>query len=237
MTDHIRIYPGKPKKEKLAYSDVEFVEGLLYDRKIQFALYRHWESYFNSHCGAEFYMVKDLKKEIIHNAYTVLWNKVRCKRIYVEEGVLKGAGGEPFKSSLTTYLMSVAKRNNLELVRDIKKMPNIDDLGSHRQNNGDGDEGGGLLNKVPSEPIEPNPFTDPSAESAMRDIVAEIVSNMSERCKQILTMFYYKEMKLDRIMEELPSFTSKDALKSKKNKCMNRLKEAANARYKEYLNN
>lgn len=235
MAKIIDIHYAYSGKERRTYSDVEYVQGLMLDdREVQNALYRHWERYFNDHASAEFFHLEDRRLEIIHNAYEVLWMKVRARKIYVEDGVLKGKNGEPFSSTLTTYMMSVAKRNNKELVRDVTKMLYIDDLRPHKVDCDDEDLT--VMNVISSEPIEESPFLVSSEESAMREIVAEIISNMSERCNQILTMFYYQEMKLDTIMANLPTFKSKDALKTAKNKCMDRLKVTANQRYKEYLN-
>lgn len=221
---------------KRIYSDVEYVLGLLNNRTIQYALYRHWERYFNDHAGAGFFHLEEHRLEIIHNAFEVLWNNVRNGKIYVEDGVIMGRNGKPFTGTLTTYLMGVAIRNNLELWRGDTKMLHAEDLKPRSFKVDCDDDNISVMNVVSSEPIEESPFLIPSEEQVMRDIVAEFIANMSERCSQILTMFYYQEMKLDRIMEQLPSFKSKDALKTAKNKCLDRLKTAANKRYKEYLN-
>jgi len=236
MAKTIDINSGAWGRRRRTYSDVEFVAGLLDDRKVQEALYRHWERYFNDHVDAEFYHLDENRTQIIHNAYEVLWRNVRYKRIYVENGILIGKGGKPFTSSLTTYLMGIAKNNNKEIVRDVTKMPHIEDFRSHGHKVDCDDDGMSVESNVPSEPVQEGPFLIPSAELVMREIVAEIIANMSERCSQILTLFYYKEMKLDSIMEQLPSFSSKDALKTAKNKCMDRLKTVARKQYKDYLN-
>ena len=62
----------------------------------------------------------------------------------------------------------------------------------------------------------------------MRSILAECVSKMSKRCCQILTQFYYNNMNLDEIISATPSFHSKNALKTSKNKCLNTAKECKN---------
>ena len=218
-----------------AYSDVEYIEGFLNNRKIQNALYRHWREYFINHGSSEFFHLEENQDMIIHNAFTVLWEKVRCNSIYVKDGVLMGKDGKPFEGKLTTYLMSVAKYNNLELVRDVKKMIYYEDL-KPQNKKADCDDDMNIINAIPSEPIEESPFLVPSDELVMREMLSELIANMSEVCSQILTMFYYKEMKLDNIMEVLPSFSSKDALKTAKNKCMSKLKLAANKKYNDYLN-
>ncbi len=220
--------------EQPAYSDAEYVQGLLTDRKIQKSLYQLWESYFERYGNAVLFQAKNYKKQIVHNAYLVLWNKVRNRLIYVENGVVKNSRGVPFTSNLTTYLMGVAKKNYRELVRDTPKAPYTDEVlargGGHEE------DCLSLLDVIPAEAVVENPFLDTSAETAMRDIVAGIVAQMSVRCRQILTKYYYEEKKMDRILEELPTFSSKSALTTAKNKCMDTLKQRAREQYRKYLN-
>ena len=83
---------------------------------------------------------------------------------------------------------------------------------------------------------EAHEFGEPSTEQVMREIVAETIMQASERCMQILQMFYYKEMSLDAIMSALGTFSSKDALKTAKNKCLERIKTSARQAYCQYLN-
>jgi DNA-directed RNA polymerase specialized sigma subunit len=71
---------------------------------------------------------------------------------------------------------------------------------------------------------------------AMLTIIADCISRMSERCNQIISMFYYEEKNLDDILEALPSFKSKDALKTAKHKCMENLRKTAQGIYHRYLN-
>ena len=151
-----------------------------------------------------------------------------------DDGVIIGNNGLPFSSSLTTYLMSVAKNNNKEIVRSSTKLKMIDDIAPRKQKDDNGTTD--LSSRLPSEPIDDSMSDYKADQYAMADIVADIVANLSERCSQILTLFYYKEKKLDDIMEELSSFNSKDALKTAKNKCLNKLKAVATQRYNDYLN-
>lgn len=218
------------------YSDVEYVQRLLSNRQIQYALYVHWEHYFNTHAGSEFFHLEEHRLEIIHNAYEVLWMKVKTGKIYVEDGVLKGKDGKPFKATLTSYMMSVARINNLEIWRGDRKTLHIEDLGLWTYYKVDCDDDNDVTKAIASEPVEDSPFLVPSEKMVMMDIVAEYIANMSKRCSQILTMFYYDGMKLDSILERLPTITSKKTLKSKKARCMASLKMAARKRYEEYLN-
>lgn len=63
--------------------------------------------------------------------------------------------------------------------------------------------------------------TDCSAENLKERIVADCVSELPPRCKEILTMFYYKGMTLDEIIVARGEKNiSKNGLKTGKHKCM-----------------
>ena len=70
----------------------------------------------------------------------------------------------------------------------------------------------------------------------MIEIVAEIISRMSPRCNQILTMFYYEEKSLEEILAVLPEVESYNALKSRKYKCLETLRKSAHEIYYRELN-
>ena len=61
----------------------------------------------------------------------------------------------------------------------------------------------------------------------MLEVVSNCISKMPKRCNQILTMFYYEEKTLDEIMTEMPELESKNALKTRKYKCMEELRKTA----------
>ena len=75
-----------------------------------------------------------------------------------------------------------------------------------------------------------------SEDNNMLDIIADIISHMSKRCNEILSKFYYEEKDLDTILQEIPTIESKNALKSKKHKCMESLRSSAKELYLKYLN-
>ena len=62
-------------------------------------------------------------------------------------------------------------------------------------------------------------------------IVADAVLAMSDRCRQILTLFYYEQRTLDEILALRPENTSKVGLKTSKYKCMQRLREVVRQRF------
>ena len=90
-----------------------------------------------------------------------------------------------------------------------------------------------------TEGFDPNEYIDmlyDSGENLMLDIIADVISHMSQRCSEILTKFYYEEKKLETILKEMPTIESYDALKTKKNKCMNSLRKSAREIYKRKIN-
>ncbi len=216
--------------KKSKYNDVEFVQGLLVDRNIQNALYTHWKKYFENNYKGVFFDVEDKKDEIIHNTFIILWNKVESGRIYVEDGVLKGNNGMPLSSSLTTYMMGVAKLYYKEIVRENAKIVYFDDIKSNKRNDSEADDRS-VQDILHGADESINPFDEVHGDNLMYDIISDALVTMSERCTQILTMFYYKGMNLDMILESVDSYTSKDALKTKKNKCMDQLKSVCRERY------
>ena len=51
-------------------------------------------------------------------------------------------------------------------------------------------------------------------------IVSECVMNLPDSCYKIISLFYYEQKNYDEIMEMSDNYTSKDALKTRKYKCM-----------------
>lgn len=210
------------RKQEKKYSDAEFVDGVYKrDPVIERKLYSHCKQYFDENYPGVFFVGKEHKDEIFQDAFIKLWENIDNRKIYVENGILKGNNGEPFKCKLTTYFMSIAKFLFMEWARDNMRVVS-DEEEEHNRNEQDKDMYKDLLYD--------------SYEEAMIGIIADCISRMSERCNQIITMFYYEEKTLDVIMNELPSFESKDALKTAKYKCMDTLRKSAKTIYHKYLN-
>lgn len=203
------------------YSDTVYVEGVSsHDQEIERALYEHCRRYFDDNYRGVFFISSEVQKmEIFQNAFITLWENIERKRIYVEDGVLKGKDGKIFTSSLTTYFMGIAKVKYLEWVREHSKI----------------DSGNGEQQKKVDLNLYKDLLYDDSKE-AMLTIIADCLSRMSERCYQIISMFYYEEKELDDILMELSTFTSKNALKTAKHKCMENLRKTAQEIYHRYLN-
>ena len=209
----------------LKYADAVYVEGV-YKRNpmLERALYNYCKQYFDENYRGVFFVDDTYKMEIFQEAFIKLWENIESKKIYAEDGVLKGKDRNPFTSSLTTYFKGIARLKYLEWVREKMHVFNSEDI-----------EKNGNKLKTKDDECYLDMLYDKS-DNTMLDIIADCIAHMSERCSQILTMFYYQEKNLDAILMELQdTYTSKDALKTEKYKCMEKLRKSATEIYNKYL--
>ncbi len=201
------------------YSDVDFVEGVYKrNRIIENALNLHCKKYFEQNYKSVLFAGNDMKDEIFQESFITLWEIIENRIIYVEDGELKGKNGKPFKGRLTTFFMSIARFKYLEWVRKNSSYNEYgnDELKSIK-------DVWEFLDNVPENKIQ-------------YEILSYCISQMPKGCNRILTMFYYEEKNLDAIMMEIPTYKSKNALKTAKHKCMENLRNSANAIYNRYIN-
>lgn len=204
------------------YSDAAYVDGVYRrDPAMERALYNHCKQYFDENYRGVFFVEDNHKMEIFQEAFITLWEKIENRKIYVEEGVLKGKDRQPLRSKLTTYFMSIAKNKFLEWSRDHHVGQDVEALEREQ--------------KAKEAKVYKEMLYD-KGENVIIEIIADCISHMSERCNQILTMFYYERKTLDDIMMELPTFESKNALKTAKYKCMENLRKSAVEIHRRYVN-
>ena len=193
-------------------------------RRTQYELYAYCSDYFWDNYRGVFFASKKTAAEILQNAFVAFWENIERRKIYVEDGIVRGKDNKPLNGSILTYFMSIARIKYLEYGREHPVYADPET------------ELGRLLR---AEGFDPNEYIDmlyDSGENMMLDIIADVISHMSQRCSEILTKFYYEEKKLETILMEMPSIESYDALKTKKNKCMNTLRKTAKEIYKRKLN-
>lgn len=194
------------------------------NRRSQYELYTYCADYFWNNYRGVFFAEETAASEIFQNAFIAFWENIERERIYVEDDIVMGKGNEPLSGSILTYFMSIARNRYLEYGRE---NPVYADPRT---------ELGRLLRE---EGFNPNEYIDmlyDSNENMMLEIIADVISHMSPRCSQILTKYYYEEKKLEVLLQEMPTITSYDALKTKKNKCLNTLRKSAKEIYKRKLN-
>lgn len=196
----------------IQYSDIEFVNGVFCrDLSVQKALYLHCRRYFFAHYSAIFFAPISDAEDIFEDAFITVWQAIEHRKIYVSDGTIVGKDGLPFKGNLTSYLMGVAKIKYLEVVRSGINWVSLDEINETEN-----------FCSYGGEPIVEDWIDE---KNEMRDAISECISKLSERCGQILRLFYVEHKELDEILLLLPSFQSKDALKTAKNKCLNKLRE------------
>ena len=193
-------------------------------RHTQYELYAYCSDYFWDNYRGVFFADEKAAAEILQNTFIAFWENIERRKIYVKDGIVMGKGQKPLNGSILTYFMSVARNKYLEYGREhpIYADPET--------------ELGRLLRTGGFDPSEYIDMLYDSGENMMLDIIADVISHMSTRCNQILTKFYYEEKKLENILKEMPTIESYDALKTKKNKCMNTLRKSAREIYKSKLN-
>lgn len=209
---------GTIQLEPEHYSDAVYVEGVyMRDSKIERALHKHCRDYYEkTFHKAE--VGEEGKKDIFQSSLLALWENIRSRKIYVEDGELKGDGGQAFTSSLTTYFMGIVNNKYLEWLRKNPK-------------------------SRPAKPSEEESAKGESFEVIVSDfiydddtirkltIIANRISHMAKQCNKILTLYYYEEKDYDEILKLMPTFNSKDALKTAKYKCLKRLRDSVNGTY------
>lgn len=212
------------KLPSLHGNEADMVVGMFNgDKNAQYCLYEYCAKYFYNSYKGVFRAPEDAVDEIFQNSFIKLWENIMHKKIYVDGGVLKGKDSKPMKSTLRTYFMGIARLKCLEWLHDNPSYadPETEIGKKYREKGLDASEYVEIF------------YSD--SDNIMLEIIADVISNMSARCSEILTKFYYEEKNLDKILEEIPSIDSKNALKSKKYKCMETLKETAAGIYDLYL--
>lgn len=207
------------------YSDADYVYGVANnDRRMQHEMHRCMHAYFEAHKDRVFFKCSEADfKDIFQNAYIKLWENIEHGKVRVENGQLFNAKGSPFTSTLTTYFMAIAKNMNRERVRTEHSTSDFNEA----------EQGGAVVSETPPTDI----LVDTEGENDyMKNAMSDCLAIMSPRCYEVITKFYIEEKSLDVILLEIPSFTSKDALKTAKSKCMETLRKNAQELYRQRVN-
>ena len=218
MATIINLKTPQQKKE------VRLIAGMQNGRFTQYELFEYCSDYFWKHYRGVFFASEEAATEIFQETFIKFWENIESKKLSVEQETIIGKNGEPFTGSILTYFMAIAKLKYLEWVRQhpTSADPEIE-----------------MGKLVREKGVEAHDYVDMlynSEDNEMIDIIADIISHMSPRCKEILTKFYYEEKDLDTILLEIPTIENKNALKTKKYKCMENLRDSAQEIYHRYLN-
>lgn len=189
-------------------SDAEVIAGIQHeDEKVLKSFMNSCRVYFDDkRVGAFIFQTHVMEpQDLFQEAFVTLWNEIQTGKIhlrdncpyrYTADGVSKR-----MTASLKTYLMSIAKYKNMELLRDSEAYADYE----------------------PSADLPD--IVEEAPERTMENLMKETLGTLPHRCQQILTLFYIYEKSYDEILKIRKENTSKDGLKTGKSKCMMRLKE------------
>lgn len=161
--------------------------------------------YFDIHF-TQFFFDTDSKHEVFQTAIIKLWTEIENKTIKIINDIVcrrqKSGEYSEMSATLHTFLMAFAKNEFRELLRN-RNDDNFEEIAN--TSNGCAD----LIEDT----------SDDDEEKIQ--IIDECILSMSPNCIEIITMFYYQKKSLDEIMKQRrEKNTSKDGLKTAKNKCM-----------------
>lgn len=205
--------------------EAEMVDGVFKkDYTAQNKLYAYCADYYYTNYRKS-NLPKDMLDEIFQSSFIVLWEKIANQDIAVKDGtIVIGKEQSPLNASIRTYFIAVTNNKYKEWLYE------------HPYYSDPNTEAGKEFHKHGFDEAEYMKTLYGNSRDILLDILTDAIAHMSARCNEILTKFYYEGKNLDRILEETPSIESKNALKSKKNKCMNSLRSMANEIYNRYIN-
>ena len=194
------------------------------DRKVESEMYAYCSRYFWANYRGVFFADEETATEIFQNAFIAMWENIEHRKIYASESKVMGKNDEPLSGSILTYFMGIARIKYLEWARE------------HPAHTDPETEMGQKIKEEGFDIEQCMHMLYDADDNQMLDIIADVISHMSERCSEILSKFYYEEKDLDTILLEIPTIDSKNALKTKKHKCMESLRTSARNIYHNYLN-
>ena len=201
------------------YTDVEYIIGIQgKDEKVSKAFFLECQKYFKVHFKAVFF-ADDMEDEVFQESFIILWSEMEHRRLCVEDQQIlrKDRYGNVrlLTCGLTTFLLSIARNKHREYVRE--------NMYAQLEEN---------LNSPLLADYAPDDADD--TQNLKIEIVMDCLAQMPKGCRKLLTMFYYEEKNLDAMLEELSQYSSKDALKSGKSKCLNTLRKKVTTLFVQY---
>lgn len=201
------------KKRQAELSDMEIVRGLQEnDSAVERAFYLSCQKYFNERRSGVFGFKGGAQDEqdLFQDSFLKLWQEIQSHQIYIRDNrtwrIDRNGNERMMSASLKTYLLSIAKYKNYELIREEEIY-------------------------APEHPDAAEKEDELPEEHTSEWIVEMCVNTLPPRCKEILTLFYYENKSLDEILECRYQNQSKDGLKSGKSKCMKSLKDKISAEF------
>lgn len=148
--------------------------------------------------GRKYGMDDDTLLDIYQDAYIAFFENIENGKLF------------ELKSSISTYLISIGKYKIMEQLRKNSKKV-------------DGDT---ILNLADEIDTEIEAFDIVREELSPEQKVLQLYfETLGEKCREILTMFYYKSYNIKQIKAE-GGYNSENVVKSQKSRCLKTLKEA-----------
>lgn len=211
------------KLPKQKYSDLEYV-SCIKNESVQRDLANVCFDYYFLYYKKVVHM-DSWKVDIFQDSFSELWLELTEGDIYISNNneichkIWKTGETRKLECSLLTYFMSIAK--NIYLAKfATRREISMTDWQSMRENSDDNSNEDFYSLKIAKDTVPTNNLKD--------EVVGNSVDSMSTRCRQILTLFYWEALSLDEILEKIDDISTKDALKTKKSKCMLTLEERVN---------
>jgi hypothetical protein len=202
---------------KKVLSDIEVVSGFQNDATdIESRFYKSCYRYFKESYSSVLSFKSDVvePEDLFHDSFLVLWDEMQSKKIHIRDNHLcrfdTNGKSRQMTASLKTYLMSIAKYKNFEVLRETELF---------------GDEAPSLQDAI---------LEEEAPELSAENIVSLMVNALPPRCKEILTLFYYEKKNLDEILSIRKENASKEGLKTSKSKCLKQLREHVSAELTKY---
>lgn len=201
-----------------AYTDEFYIQEIQKEnKKVIDHFYIYSRDYFRK-TYKKLFPEESLEADFFQESFIKLWKEIRRGSIFVQDNQIykKNAAGEinPLRCSLRTYLIDITKNDYHQYFR--KKEVNLQDMEQ-------------LLNSKVDDVDDAS-----HTEELKSKIVSECVKNLPASCYYIISLFYYEKKNYDEIMEMSEKYTSKDALKTRKYKCMEQLQKRIEERFTMY---
>lgn len=205
--------------------EVRLVDGVVRkDRHYENELYTYCYDYFWSHYKIMFFADDNTASEIFQNSFVAFWDKIERHKIYSQDKKIFVKGKKALDGSILSYFMGIARIKYLEWARE------------HPVYADPGTEIGRIVNEKGMDAFSHLDDLYGTDDDVMYEIVSDLISHMQSRCNEILTKYYYERKDYDTILKEIPSIKTKDALKTRKYKCLEDLRNSAKEIYHRYIN-
>ena len=188
---------------------VEIVDAVRQrDSAAEMMLYQKCYKYFKEKSAMLPYLRKEQADDIFQESFLVIWTEIQNGKIFTKDGHLvrinKYGEAARMTCTLDSFLMAIARNRHLKVLRK---------------------DGPGVFVDIDDRVFSGELVdVDLSERERRMQAIDDQLAKLSDRCREILTLFYVKGFSLEQILINRPENTSKDGLKTSKSKCLKQLK-------------